>query len=231
MKRLIVLLTVAAVVAAIPMSSASARGPRSQVHQETKKVRAIKTEIQEHFSRINALVERMTEVATSRQLRHRRGAMKRLSAKISQHTRAIASLQQHLVVAARRAERNTILKARNNALPARSRHAYKDVSRKEMVSLLRMLRKASFDDQRLALVVDVVTGGHRMSATQAAKVLKTFDFDRNRVDAAEMLCKAVSEPALHVLASEMDFQSNRRTLRSRTGGQCGVPDGRLAMGR
>ncbi len=233
MKRLIVLLTVATVAAAIPMASASAHGPKKasvHSHKQTKKVRAIRAEIQEHFDRIDALVERMTEVASRRHFRHRRGVVKRLSRKITEHTRAIASLEQDLVVAVRRAERRALLKARRNAPPARSRQGYDSVSPKEMAGLLHMLRTSFFDNERLELVKDIVTSGHRLSARQAAAVLKAFDFDNNRVKAAEMLCRAVNEPALHVLASEMDFRSNRRTLRKRTGGQCGVPEGRLAMG-
>ena len=250
MKRLIVLLTVAAVAAAIPMTSASAR-PRkpAQTQKEkkrvraipvasasvrthkkkTKEVRAIRAKIRQHRNQIDALVEKMSEVASRRSVRNHRRVQKRLIAKIKKHTRAIVSLEKDLAAAIRRAERRARLEARKNKLPARFRHGYGNVSRKEMASLLHMLRTAFFDNERLDLVKDMVTSGHRLSAKQAASVLKAFDFDRNRVEAAQMLCNAVNEPALHVLVTEIDFKSNRRTLRKRTGGQCGVPQGRLAM--
>ena len=237
MKRLIVLLTVAAVAAAIPVASASARSHKTPARthkKETKKVRVIRAEIQDRFNQIDALVEKMTEVASRqvasrRHLQHRRGVLKRLSKRISKHTRAIAALEQDLVAAVRRAERRAMVQARKNSLPARARHGYDKVSSREMAGLLHMLRTAFFDNERLDLVKDMVTSGHRLSAKQAASVLKAFDFDRNRVEAAQMLCNAVNEPALHVLVTEIDFKSNRRTLRKRTGGQCGVPQGRLAM--
>lgn len=94
--------------------------------------------------------------------------------------------------------------------------------RHELDALVQRLRAERFESSRMSLLRDAIRANAHFDAAQALLVMELFDFGSSKVEAATLLCQVMVEPgALPRMTAALGYDSDRRTLRQRTGGHCG----------
>lgn len=90
-------------------------------------------------------------------------------------------------------------------------------------ALIGRLQAESFERYRIDRLRDTLGAGARLTITQALGVLEEFDFANYKTQAAVMVCPVIDEAgALAPIAAALPYEPNRRELRSRTAGRCGL---------
>lgn len=89
-------------------------------------------------------------------------------------------------------------------------------------TFLQTLNEEGIESNRMGLLRDSLASGIRLNVEQAVTVMKAFTFGSNQVDAAALMCPALTEPgALMRFTSTLTFESDRKALRKKLSGGCG----------
>ncbi|MFZ4579485.1 MAG: DUF4476 domain-containing protein [Myxococcota bacterium] len=89
-------------------------------------------------------------------------------------------------------------------------------------TFLQTLNEEGIESNRMGLLRDSLASGIRLNVEQAVTVMKAFTFGSNQVDAAALMCPALTEPgALVRFTSTLTFESDRKALRKKLSGGCG----------
>ncbi len=213
-------------VTAVPMSADAAR-PRA--HQADRVERttpaAIHADLEARLDRIDRLTEKLARASRHAHTRREKARVRRLARDIRLETRDIRAEQDRLIRAVRHTTRTRVEKEqarlRTRELRKQERERVRNVRTRRFEKLVNALEHESFDQSRIGLLDDALASGVRMNAHQARRVLATFDFESSKVEAATRMCGAITEPALHVLTADLEFESSRRALRRKMRNRCG----------
>lgn len=94
----------------------------------------------------------------------------------------------------------------------------------EYQKLVKTLKKQGFESTQLDYLRDVLRTEPWFTTQQAVGLMKVFSFSSGQVETAALVCKRIVEPgAFPSLVSVLTWDSDRDTLRQRTGGVCGLP--------
>lgn len=195
------------------------------------RVTAILAKLDRRLARVEQLGARLESLSRARPNRRTLARIRKLSRKMSAHTRRLRRLQSELAGALahqpRMPEIPVIIDPPVSTLPVP--RDFLAMPRHEFDALVQRLRAESFESSRMNLLRDALQANARFDISQALRIMALFGFGRSQVEAATLLCEGmVEQGALPRMIAALSFESARDDLRKRTGGRCGpaAPYGR-----
>ena len=95
-------------------------------------------------------------------------------------------------------------------------HGAMPMNQSSFQSFFNSVQKASFDKDRIVLIRSVIDSGNLLTCDQITRILKTMDFDANRVDAGEIMYRGVYDKNnWFKVYDAFEFASYRSQLESR----------------
>jgi hypothetical protein len=187
----------------------------------------VRDEIAQQLAWIEDQATRLDEAALAPCTPQTRGRIGQLVAEIRRASNALRGLQIELVGAIE-AEFRPVAAPQHRPMreppppvpmpPPRPEAMAPDAFR----TFLQTLEEEGIESNRMGLLRDSLASGIRLNVEQAVTVMKAFTFGSNQVDAAVLMCPALTESgALVRFTTTLSFESDRKALRKKLTGGCG----------